>query len=356
MKKHFLTYAILAVLMTALPMIPAFAVSRKENAQAADMSLTSAASITETAASAETAPSEPTQAPTEAPSSALRTSYLVLDTSTGEVLTVPVREYVIGALCAEMPISFEPEALKAQAVAAHTYAERQAAVSEAYPDDSLQGAHFSNDSSRYQAYYTEAQLQEVFGERYEACYAKAAAAVDAVLGEILTYEEQPIIAAFHAMSGGMTESAAHVWGTEVAYLTSVESLSDTEAPLYEQTVEIPAEEAAEKLAAAHTGLELGEDGSSWFTDAQVSEAGTVLQMTVGRSIFTGQELREIFGLRSAVFEVAYADGVFTFTTRGYGHGVGMSQYGANAMAKDGKDYREILAYYYPGAELGGRGA
>lgn len=352
MKKHILTYAILAVLMTALPMIPAFAVSQREEAQAADMPLTSALPQTETENTSDSAEMSTTEAPAEQQDAGERSAYLVLDVSTGEVLTVPVRDYVIGALCAEMPVSFEMEALKAQAVAAHTYAERQAAIAEAYPDESLQGAHFSNDSSRYQAYYTQAQLETVFGAHYEERYAKAAEAVDAVLGEILTYEEQPIIAAFHAMSCGRTESAENVWGTAVAYLPSVESTADTEAPLYEQAVEFSANETAAKLEAAHSGLSLGADAGTWFSDAEVSEAGTVLQMTVGRSIFTGQELREIFGLRSAAFEVTYAEDVFTFTTRGYGHGVGMSQYGANAMAKEGKDYKEILAYYYPGAELG----
>ncbi len=346
MKKQILTYAVLAVLMTAVPMIPAFASAQKQETSLPDMRTEATGNMTEI--------TEPeticeTSSPAVKPETGSRTSYLVLDKDTGEVHAVPLREYLIGALCAEMPLSFEPEALKAQAVAAHTYAERQAALS--HPDEALQGAHFSNDSSRYQAFYTDTQLREMFGDRYPDCYEIASAAVDAVLHEILTYEEQPIIAAFHAISSGRTEASEHVWGTAVEYLTSVESPGDTTAPSYEQSVLFSAEEVREALTAVHTGLILGDDPALWFAEGERSEAGTVLHMAVGRSIFTGQELRTIFGLRSADFRIEYSGGEFCFTTRGYGHGVGMSQYGANAMAKEGKTYEEILAYYYPGTSL-----
>ncbi len=277
--------------------------------------------------------------------------YPVLDVETGEVFTVSVRDYLIGAVCAEMPLSFELEARKAQAVAAHTYAERMAAIARSQPSEALQGAYFSNDSSRYQAFYTDAQLREVFGEEYETAHARAAQAVDAVLDEILVYESQPILAAFHAMSSGSTECAADVWGTDIAYLQAVSSPSDKDAPLYEQSVSFTAAQVQEKLLAAREGLILGVNASHWFRGPVCSESGMVLQMTVGNCIFTGQELRSIFGLRSANFTVTTGDAGMTFTTRGYGHGVGMSQYGANAMAKAGSTYREILAYYYSGAEI-----
>ncbi len=353
MKHHWLRYLLICVLLTGLPLIPALAASgRTEAAQNTDYPELQEFILEE-------GDTGNTEAPTEGESSGetadsapeLLTEFRVLDIATGEVLTVPVREYVIGAVCAEMPASFEPEALKAQAVAAHTYAQRQAMISRSQENEALQGADFSNDPACYQAYCTEEEIRELYGEHYEEYYSKVADAVDAVLAEVLVYEDEPIIAAFHAMSSGTTESAEHVWGTDVAYLQSVESASDTEAPQYSQSVTYTEDETAQRLEAAHSGLTLGNDAGDWFGKPVVSDAGTVLQVTVGNSIFTGQEIRQIFSLRSAVFEVAYSDGSFTFTTRGYGHGVGMSQYGANAMAKEGADYREILAHYYPGTEL-----
>jgi stage II sporulation protein D len=348
MKRHFLTCTLACVLLTFIPLIPALLLS-PESTSAGDTQLSETGEDAETAAlteSTETAIQEETEALPDTTG-----TYKVLDTATGEVTEVTVRDYIIGAVGAEMPASFETEALKAQAVAVHTYAERLVCLAQSREQPELQGADFSNDSSRYQAFWTDAQLREAYGSDYDAYYAKISAAADAVLGEILTYENQPILAAFHAMSSGRTESAANVWGSEVAYLQSVDSSADTDAPFYEQTVTYSEEEVRSLLTSARSGMILGADASAWFGTPEVSDAGTVIQISVGNSIFTGQELRTCFSLRSAAVTVAYDSGTFSFTTKGYGHDVGMSQYGANAMAKDGADYREILAYYYPGAVL-----
>ena len=293
---------------------------------------------------------EETESATEEPeNSSGRESYQVLDIKTGDILKVSVRDYVIGAVGAEMPVSFEEEALKAQAVAAHTYAERQAALAESRPE--LKGADFSNDASQYQAFYAKEELKKLYNDKFNEYYLKLETAVDAVLNEILYYEDEPIIAAFHAMSGGKTESAKNVWGSEIAYLQSVASEADRNAPQFEQTVTYSAEEVKRMLLSAREGLFLGTDTEHWFGEPQYSEAGTVLQIAVGTSIFTGQELRNLFSLRSAVFSIQYENQNFNFITHGYGHDVGMSQYGANEMAKTGADYKEILAYYYPKTEL-----
>lgn len=342
MKKHILHYLLFAAILTTLPMIPAYLLSPLESAGAENDTFPEFVEFTDF---------EPDEFSTSAQGVVENPEvfYHVLDAASGEILDVPLREYVIGAVGAEMPVSFEPEALKAQAVAAHTYAERQCLLSGDRPE--LNGADFSNDPAKYQAFLTDEQLRERWGEQYDAYYEKLAAAVDAVLPELLIYEDAPIIAAFHAMSSGRTEASENVWGSEVAYLRSVESAADRNAPRFEETVSFSAEEVASRLSEAHTGLNLAGDASVWFGAAVTSEAGTVLQQPAGDGIFTGQEIRTIFGLRSAAFTVGYADGRFTFTTFGYGHDVGMSQYGANAMALEGHTYDEILAYYYPGAEL-----
>lgn len=346
MKRHFLHCILFAALLTAMPLLPAYLL-KPQTAAGAETPLV----FTEYTESAETGTITEIsdELSTTEPETVESVIYHVLDTASGEILEVPLREYLIGAVGAEMPVSFEMEALKAQAVAAHTYAERQCLLSPHRPE--LNGADFSNDPAVYQAYLTEDEQRERWGTHYAAYYARLAEAVDTVLHEVLVYEDEPIIAAFHAMSSGRTESAANVWGSEVAYLCSVESDADRTAPEYEKTAVFTAEEVQERLTAAHTGLTINGDPSGWFGEPTATEAGTVLQMPVGNGIFTGQELRTLFELRSAAFTVSYADGGFTFTTYGYGHDVGMSQYGANALAAEGQSYQKILAYYYPNTNL-----
>lgn len=277
--------------------------------------------------------------------------YRVLDVTTGTVTEVPLREYLIGVVCAEMPATFEIEALKAQAVAAHTYAERISRQNRETPDPALFGADFSNDSSVYQAYYTESQIRNAFGDSFTLYYNKVAEAVDAVCDQLLYYEDEPIIAAFHAMCPGKTENAETVWGAPLAYLVSVDSASDTDAPSYLDTTTFTAETVSATLTAAAPSLQLPEDQNEWLQVQTTSEAGTVLRVQCGNHVWSGQQIRELFSLRSACFTVAYNENGFTFTTKGYGHAVGMSQYGANAMAAAGCNYAEILAHYYPNTTL-----
>lgn len=346
----------LSAALTLLPAVPAFCI-HPGNSSAVQASGFSADGLTFTEYTESTSENTsentaglPAESSTET-LPAIQDVYHVLETDSGEVLEISLREYLIGALCAEMPLSFETEALKAQVVAAHTYAERQARIAASRDDPDLKGADFSDDPACYQAFYTDAQLHEIFGDSYEANYRTAAAAVDAVLPEILTFEEQPILAAFHAISSGKTESASNVWGSDVAYLRSVDSTEDKNAPSFEETAEFSQEEAAGILTGLRPGIVLSEDPADWFGDPVCSEAGTVLQLQIGSGIFTGQELRTAFSLRSAAFTVSRNENGFTFTTHGYGHDVGMSQYGANAMAKAGADYREILSHYYNGASI-----
>lgn len=278
-------------------------------------------------------------------------SYQMLDITSGKVEELSVRDYVIGAVCAEMPATFEPEALKAQAVAAHTYAERQHLLEQSHPTAELCGADFSNDSSQYQACFTENQARQYYGDNFEASYAKITAAVDEVLPYVLEYDGTPIIAAFCSMSAGTTESAETVWGSKVEYLVPVESEADTSAPRYLETASFTGEEFQAAVQEALPDAVWDTDMAKWVQIGACSQSGTVLEVTVGGKTCSGQELRQMLGLRSAVFSVDVQDGKLVFTTKGYGHGVGMSQYGANAMAKDGADWQEILCHYYPAAQL-----
>ncbi len=277
--------------------------------------------------------------------------YKVLDISSGQVLDVSVRDYVIGAVCAEMPASFEPEALKAQAVTAHTYAERQRITEKESPSSELCGADFSNDTSKYQGYFTDSQIKHYFGDNYEEYYKKISSAVDEVLPYILTFNEEPAIAAFHSMSSGKTESAENAWGTPVEYLVPVDSSYDTSAPRYMEEVSIDKAFLKNCLETSFEGITLSDNMTEWVIPAEISDSGTVLTVRAGDMTVTGNDIRTALGLRSADFEVEYTDDKAVFTTKGFGHGVGMSQYGANAMASEAKTGREILEHYYTGCSI-----
>lgn len=273
--------------------------------------------------------------------------YKVLDVTTGKVTDVDEKTYVVGAVCAEMPATFEPEALKAQAVAAHTYAERQRLKERSDPTAELCGADFSNDTTKYQGYFTKNQAMQYYGDNFEIYYDKIENAVNEVMPYIITYGDEPIISAFHSMSSGMTESAENAWGTAVEYLVPVDSSYDTSAPRYLEEVSYSKEQLRQIFAERFSGINLGDDFTTWININSVSDSGTVLSAMIGDFKVSGNDIREVLGLRSACFDVSYDGDTVIITTRGFGHGVGMSQYGANAMASDGKSWRDILEHYYP---------
>ena len=277
--------------------------------------------------------------------------YKVLDIESGKVLKVSVRDYVIGAVCAEMPASFGEEALKAQAVAAHTYAERQRLRAKESPDAELKGADFSNDTEKYQGYYTKEQIKEIFGDNFEKNYKKIVKAADEVLPYIITYEDAPIIAAFHSMSAGFTESAENAWGAPVDYLIEVDSRSDLTAPKFREDKRFSPDELKGALEVTFDGIKLGDDFREWLSVLTVSDSGTVLSAAAGDLTVTGNDLRQALALRSASFEVRCEPDEIVITTKGYGHGVGMSQYGADAMAAEGKSWQDILEHYYPNCTI-----
>lgn len=325
----------LAAAVLVIPAVPVY-FSGKGRAASAEIS-------SDEAVSEEASPEEAAEEDNE--------PYKVLDVSTGEVIEVSQRDYVIGAVCAEMPATFEEEALKAQAVAAHTYAERQRLREKENPTPELCGAYFSNDTSKYQGYFTENQAKQYFGENFEMNYAKITEACDEVIDYIITYEDEPIISAFHSMSSGKTESAENAWGAAVEYLVPVDSGYDTSAPKYLEEVRYTKDVLKSKLESAFSGAALGEDFSEWITVAGTSDSGTVLTAAVGDKTVSGNDIRTALALRSACFTVQYEGDEAVFTTKGYGHGVGMSQYGANSMAAEGKTWREILEHYYQGCTI-----
>lgn len=277
--------------------------------------------------------------------------YLVKDAVTNEVMKLKPSDYIKGVVAAEMPIEFHAEALKAQAVAAHTYALRQIDEQLKNPDPELNGAYLSTDYTKFQAYISTADLKIKWGKDFDLNYKKLSDCVGGVIDEVLTYENAPIAAAFHSISGGKTESAKNVWGQDISYLLPVESTGDELSPSYENIKTLTDQEVAFALSQKYPEIKFPKDRANWFELLKRSDSNTITEMKVGSVTTTGKEIRELLKLKSANFSVDYKEPNFTFTTSGYGHGVGMSQYGADYMARQGSDYKQILLHYYSGVSL-----
>ena len=265
----------------------------------------------------------------------------------GTVETLAIADYLWRVVAAEMPASFEEEALRAQAVCARTYSLwKQAAKSH-----EADGADICADSSCCQAYLSPEDAAQRWGENEGAWSAKIAGAVADTDGQVLVYEGKPIQAVFFSSADGSTADAAEVWGRSLPYLVSVDSPEGDEVPNYHSTVTLSADNVRKLAEGAGLECDLSGEPSDWFRNLKRTASGRVASVELGGVELSGGAARNLFSLRSARFDVAEEDGVCTFSVTGYGHGVGMSQYGANAMAKAGSGWREILAHYYTGAEL-----
>ena len=265
----------------------------------------------------------------------------------GRVETMAMDDYLWRVVAAEMPAAFEPEALKAQAVAARTYTcAKMERTTPAHPE-----ADVCTDVACCQACRTPEEAAASWGANARMYTDKIAAAVTDTDGLAVLYGGKPIQAVFFSSADGRTVDAVEVWGNAVPYLTGVDSPEGEEVPNYHSTVTLTAEACKAKLLAKYPGADLSGDPSGWFSNTVSNSAGGVESMKVGGVTVSGQALRTLFALRSTSFTVsAGAEGV-TFAVTGYGHGVGMSQYGANALAREGKRCEEILKWYYTGVEV-----
>ena len=259
---------------------------------------------------------------------------MLLRQEDGTTVEMDMDAYLVRVVLAEMPADFEPEALKAQAVVARTYTLKAYTTGGKHGDGSI-----CTDPGCCQAYITEEDYLAKGGT--EESVAKIRAAVEETSGYVLIYEGALIEATYFSCSGGTTEDAAAVWGTEYPYLQSVESPGEEDAAHYMDTVTY----SAQRLAAL-LGISSPTVGEVTYTDG-----GGVDTMELGGVVFPGTKLRQLLGLRSTAFILTAEGDTIIITTRGYGHRVGMSQYGADAMAVNGSGYAEILAHYYQGTEL-----
>ena len=265
----------------------------------------------------------------------------VFRTSLKKIENVPFEEYVVGVVASEMPATFELEALKAQALAARTFLVNKMLVSEKSKDKELPvDADISDNPENYQVYKNKAELAKQWGENYQSNITKIQEAVHATQGQILTYEGKPIDPSFHSTSNGYTENSEDYWKHSYPYLRSVASPWDKESPKFNDQVVRTISEVEKAL-----GIQLDRQ-TDMIGEKKLTESNRVATIKLGDKEFRGKDIREKLDLPSNDFEVEQSGENLIFTTKGYGHGVGMSQYGANGMAKEGKKYEDIVKYYY----------
>lgn len=270
----------------------------------------------------------------------------ILFTKENKVSEISMEDYLVGAVLAQMPSSFEPEALKAQAVLAHTYIVSRQQAEKDSPTSSLKGAYISDNTSVYQSYYTPEQAKEHYGDDYDDAKKNVTKAVKAVENQILVYAGEPIFVAFHAVSCGCTESSKDMWGIDIPYLVSVKSSWDKNKKGFEKTTEFTADELSALLSKHFKNIDV-DLNKDIIEIESTSDNGSVISIDVNGTKLSGTEFSNALSLPSPCFSFTLKNDTYTFTTKGYGHLVGMSQYGANAMAKDSKTFEEILSYYFP---------
>lgn len=263
--------------------------------------------------------------------------FTLYDKAEDTTLTLTADELLPAAISCEMDLSAPREALKAQAIATYTlFCHRR---------DS--GETIVCDSENWEIYTTENQMRTRWGDEYNANIALLRNIVEEISNKVITYQDKPILAAYCAISDGITETAGNAWQSDTPYLQAVASAGDAFSDGYMSTVHMTADEfkaAANKLDGT---LKFSDKPETWLTDIELTPSGYVKTAVLCGKITGGQELRTAFSLRSQCFNVEYTDNEFVFTVRGWGHGVGMSQAGAIFMAKSGASCEEILSHYYP---------
>jgi stage II sporulation protein D len=279
----------------------------------------------------------------------------VLFHETGEIKLMPLEEYLIGVVAAEMPAEFELEALKAQAVAARTYTLKKMQLKSKNAESDHPNAVVCTDPAHCQAWISKEEQKELWGVvNYLKYRSKIESAVKSTEGQIITYDKRIIDPVYHSNCGGKTENSEDVWKFKIPYLRSVESPYSIESPRYKETKTYSMEYLDKALGtniAAVPAASIKNNVSQYFKILEKTSSGRIKKIYIGGKTILTTQLRQILNLRSTKFEISIIGDMVKFTTYGYGHGVGMCQYGANGFAKNGKNYMEIIKHYYKGVEI-----
>ncbi|HCC06682.1 MAG TPA: stage II sporulation protein D [Clostridiales bacterium] len=256
------------------------------------------------------------------------------DINKNEIVKLELEDYVIGVVAAEMPASFELEALKAQTLAARTYSLKNKAF-------------ITNDINCDQAFITEDEMKKRWGKNFEKNYNKIKQAILETKGKIIVFDDELIDAVYHSTSAGKTQNAEDVWKYSHPYLKSVMSALDSKSPSYNAEYKV----SEKKLLDIVTNFFKLKDKKISIKIKERYDTGYVKTILINKTEVKGTELRKILNLRSNNFDIEKKGSDYIFRTKGYGHGVGMSQYGANFLAKEGMKYDEIIKHYYTGVEI-----
>ena len=258
----------------------------------------------------------------------------VKNETNGEIKEIPFEKYIIGVVSGEMPASYEIEALKAQAVAARSYALYH-----------MTGKEYDvTNTTSSQVYLEEKDLKEKWKEDYDKNIKKIEKAIKETKGEYLTYKGEKVDAMFFAVSTGKTENSEEVFVSKLPYLRSVSSTWDEKSPVFNSVVTL-------SLKDFYNNLNLPYQENLKIEVLEKTSTGRIRKIKINDNEINGRELQTKLKLKSNYFEIIKKENNITIKTKGYGHGVGMSQFGANEMAKEGSDYKKILKHYYEGTEI-----
>lgn len=273
----------------------------------------------------------------------------LLHTGSGEIEELGLDEYLYGVVSAEMPASYEIEAIKAQAVVARTYTIYQIQNSK----EKHEGANICDSYACCQAWISKEDRFAKWGENErESNWQKIMQAVNNTSGKIITYEGNPINAFFHSNSGGVTEASVNIWGgIEYPYLQSVETSGEESYSQYSSEVAFTKEELVSKIQENHADVQIDWNTKDAIQIQEYTDSGRVRTIRFGNVSIAGTEARSVLGLKSTNFTISYQDNKIIFSVTGYGHGVGMSQTGADSLAKQGRNYEDIIKHFYKGVEV-----
>lgn len=274
-------------------------------------------------------------------------TYDLYNLETQEMCTMDRLSFLVGCAACEMPASYEEEAIKAQMIACHSY--YLYCTENGVPDEDL---NLSFNEKYMQKYASKQRLQEYWGMSFNEYYEKFLRCAKEVSDIIVTYDNRAALTSYYAVSCGKTQSSENEWGTALPYLKCVESAEDALSSDYLKVNTFSIQDMHDRFMTTFTGFDLScENPEEWFGDIVYNESGYVTTVEVADIKITGREFRKCFDLPSACFMVFFDDGEFSVATKGYGHGVGLSQFGANTMAENGKNYAEILQHYFPDTDL-----
>ena len=271
-------------------------------------------------------------------------SITVFMVSTDKTVNMSVTDYLIGAVAAEMPASFHSEALKAQAVACYSYM--------LWLKENADNPNYdiTSDPSKHQGCLSDEEMKEKWGDKYDSYRKKIEDAVSAVYGEYLTYDSEVILALFHAISPGRTQDSEGVWDTPLPYIKSQSAPGDTLSPDFDSEATVSCEEIREIF---HISDDVKD--SELIDIFAMSDSTYASEITVGKKSVTARELASALSLKSPYFTAEYKQSSYIFKVKGYGHGLGMSQYSADYMARQGSSYKEILLHFYEKCEIEAEG-